>query len=515
MAPKKATAGSTAEEDTRRDAIEGGAAPIFYDPNRPREYRKHKDSKSADLLPPQYMPELTSRLQWQKPKVTPFRFDGDTIPTPEASIEHLLAEGLISKLTPTAHTDALLTAQSHLRKGVRILSDTGCWVPPDGQLGNNLYRVVFNATFGYEVLDNLKSTKYHNLRDQPDAAYQEPPPPIEKSVAEDNDDKSFHYGGLISTSGGPGKAEMVKQATAAGTTREVFGLKLMCDLSHLCHNPFCCRPDHVCIELHGLNDRRKRCKGPRASGLCSCQEKYLERCRFDIDDGSKKLVHPCLVAPHLRGEWQRVVDGKLVTRFPEPELFMGGPWQANASPEALRLLTGKLLETGFKIEHFPFLFLDLTEADTIVQGLKGLAGSGPRQAADFRNVYFASYWQKGNARLCKLLSALSQLPEGPKSAKKTERALNRASQSGLLPETAPKSPKATAKAEAAEQAGAQAGPSATPRGRVEPTPEALPVVSPLSPGSRPGVPKKAAALGIGEFKRKSYGSGVETKKARK
>ncbi len=31
------------------------------------------------------------------------------------------------------------------------------------------------------------------------------------------------------------------------------------DVSHLCHNRLCCNPDHLIVELHGLNMKRQNC----------------------------------------------------------------------------------------------------------------------------------------------------------------------------------------------------------------------------------------------------------------
>lgn len=110
------------------------------------------------------------------------------------------------------------------RKGFRITSDTGCWIPEDHyctRSGGDIFK-------GYQR-------------------------------------SFFAVNGF-----------MPKQVT--DVPRDDKGRDISAQISHLCHRHYCCRPDHLCYEYKWRNFVRNGCLGPcqyLGQSTCGCMLQYI------------------------------------------------------------------------------------------------------------------------------------------------------------------------------------------------------------------------------------------------
>ena len=374
---KGAGKGSTSEGWSRHEAIADGAFPMFIDPNRPKPYRRSDNEKAG--IPNEKLESFRldatkqqGRLSWATPRVTPFRFYDPEKFEDEADLEDAFFksfedEKLIRRLDPAEYFPILDNANELLRKGVRIeraAGGCGCWIPVDGQIANNRYRGTYGAVYAVKnTPPKADEAAKHNGADDPD---DEPEQPEQRY--------SKYY----------------------------YRCPLIADLSHVCHNPLCIRPDHICLELKIINTGRQKCDGPGQDGFCKCMKAFA-RSFFQVSEQSspEAFAEACRRVPHcLRRsrdveEIQRTDDEKKTIKryraFSQADKLLVGPWEATPrgkepmmqSREVVKArckaAVDVLFDTGFRFMRFPYAFIDVSPLDEFIAAVnksKGVSGKG-------------------------------------------------------------------------------------------------------------------------------------------
>jgi hypothetical protein len=363
--------GRPSETQTRRRALLQGAFPVFIDPNRPLSHRLTPDCDTVGIKLPAsnaVKPSQVLRLTWDTPSCTPHRYLSvvdesgrivDSSLMMKSYLDRFRSERLVEILSGASYVSTLEEARRLLRGGIRIEQWTGvdkgsrtgcgCWIPVDGQLANNRYRDTFAALYGLRPR-TTGECRLHDGRDEP----------------------------------GEGEPNPARYT-------ELIGKDLVLDLSHLCHNPLCVRPDHVVLELKVVNTRRKECAGlVNEAGHCACMTQFVRNFfSRDIDSVDFKrgisLVSHCLRKPSDVKGVQRTCDaaGKITIKEYNSFGFMTaqllhGPWQGQVIgpgdlcqpvANAVELCThavGELQASGWRFLTCPYVFVDTSPVDNWV-----------------------------------------------------------------------------------------------------------------------------------------------------
>ena len=328
--------GRTADWEIMEKHLSQGAVPMFIDPCRPAEFRA--DKPFSQRVPGG--PLSASRLQWAMPASVPYRFEEDG-GEPLDPVQSMLDDGLLVALSTEEWQKAYKTVTGFLSKGIRITKDTGCWIPYDEALSNARYREYFPVMYGYKVL-TPKPLVAHNWRQARGLDL------IELPRSEATLESGFWYGsyGLKENSLKP--------------------CKLAADHSHRCHDPLCCRPDHLCLELKIINDARKDCKGPGDDGICSCILAWHSTVGPELKSEFLRSIS-CLRAPK-DNIVQRAPRGEAASSYvrqtndPSTTAIMPGPYEPGITDVEKRsrmgLMQRKLFDTGFRFLLYPYAFVN-------------------------------------------------------------------------------------------------------------------------------------------------------------
>lgn len=347
--------------DIRMRCCETGGVIFMYDPNRPAAYR-------AD--PPVPVPAHQSgRLRWEYPAAVPYRFtaDGNVAGpdvgepgTPEFAYENsanaktvrsMEAEGLIRRLTVEEYRREYNSMIKHLTKGIRIRERSGCWIPADHSLANNVYKIFFMATYGLKPV--LGQTP-HNLcedREVPnpflnDAANRRTIPVVNPAQ------RGFYYRAYVS---GPW-----------GVSRRCSPAILSVEQSHLCHDHLCVRPDHMSLELAFINGNRKFCRGPTPDPhhrTCSCMRNFAATVGPNAFDQQSLQRMSCVRFPG--DSLGHNIRNASYSTYPRPEQLIEGPFSPGADPARRVRAIEELLarDTGMQFLSYPHTYLDLRNLD--------------------------------------------------------------------------------------------------------------------------------------------------------
>ncbi len=343
----------TAGHTIRELMFEKRGFVLFIDPNRPSPYRVSPYVEGAEHS------EFLVRTTWTSPLANPYRFDHRDGAVPEAyatdPAQMFIDDGLLERLSVSEYTKVYSSFVDTLRQGVRVDTDYGCWIPSDGQISNNLHREMFGAVYGLQTTKPGDGGMFHNLSASSADAF-----------------KAFPAG--------------AKHYYSSYITAGRHPCQMVPEISHLCHNPFCMRPDHIIIELKIRNEARKKCRGLAADSICSCTKAYSSTVGSGAFATSFLKAISCKRNPAETESLLRSAGGALIRSYPDPWVEKCCP-----TPHASIVVRDKvarierwttamnvLEKTGYNNLKFPMSFVDWSPADTMVkkQELSGQKSAG-------------------------------------------------------------------------------------------------------------------------------------------
>jgi hypothetical protein len=178
--------------------------------------------------------------------------------------------------------------------------------------------------------------------------------------------------------------------------------ELLVEISHRCHDPFCFRPDHLCLELKIVNERRKSCSGPSQDGVCGCMRTFAAPFPEGCITADWLASVSCLRDPNgIKHTRTNPATNRVWDKYPRLGVFLDSPFWPTNNPDdivkaRLKAIETKLVQTGLSFIDFPHAFLDFRKLDSFLLEARPEAqtGSTRRTAYDRAEAWRCGYIAK-------------------------------------------------------------------------------------------------------------------------